>query len=242
MSASDPAATASTATPSSASPVAGSAAPGGRPDVPAGANVLLVRHGQSTWNAVGRWQGQANPPLSPLGLEQAALAGDRLRTWALAAAVVSSDLERARRTAQVLAVASGAPLLDAEPALRERHAGTWEGRTRDEIHAEFPGWIDGGRRPDGWEPDSALVERAVPALRRLVVARPDEIVVGVSHGGLIHALERAPSDPSTREGAFRRVANLEAVWFRVDDRGAVAVGDRVHLLPPDTGETFGPEA
>lgn len=209
--------------------------------VPSGANVLLVRHGQSTWNAVGKWQGQANPALSPLGVEQAALAGETLREWGLTEAVVSSDLERARRTAQVLAAATGAPLLDAEPALRERHAGAWEGRTRDEIHAAYPGWIDSGRRPDGWEPDAALVERAVPALQRVVRARAGGLVVGVSHGGLIHALERGASEP-TPEGAFRRVANLEAVWFRVDRHGAVAVGDRVHLLPPDTGETFGPEA
>lgn len=209
--------------------------------VPPGANVLLVRHGQSTWNAVGKWQGQADPALSPLGLEQAALAGETLRGWDLPVEIVSSDLERARRTAQVLAAATHSPLLDAEPALRERHAGAWEGRTRTEIHDDYPGWIDAGRRPDGWEPDSALVERAVPALQRIVAGRAGRVVVGVSHGGLIHALERGAADPA-HDGTFRRVANLEAVWFRVDGHGAVAVGDRVHLLPPDTGETFGPEA
>lgn len=209
--------------------------------VPAGANVLLVRHGQSTWNAQGKWQGQANPALSPLGLEQAAVAGERLDAWGVAEAVVSSDLERARRTAQLLAVATRTPLLDPEPALRERHAGAWEGRTRTEIHDEYPGWIDSGRRPDGWEPDGALVARAVPALQRLAAAHAGRLVVGVSHGGLIHALERGAAEPS-HEGTFRRVANLEAVWFRVDDTGVVAVGDRVHLLPPETGETFGPEA
>src|SRR6056297_1285166 len=212
--------------------------------VPAGANVLLVRHGQSTWNALGKWQGQANPALSPLGLEQAALAGERLRAWGIADAVVSSDLERARRTAQLLAVASGAPLLDPEPALRERRAGAWEGCTRAEIHREYPGWIDDGRRPEGWEPDHALVGRAVPALQRLVDAHEGQLIVGVSHGGLVHALERGRSaaDPSSSEGAFRRVANLEAVWFCVDGSGVFAVGERVHLLPPETGETFGPEA
>lgn len=218
-------------------------APGGAADlsVPTGANVLLVRHGQSTWNAIGKWQGQANPALSPLGLEQAALAGEQLQAWAVADVVVSSDLERARRTAQLLAVATGAPLLDPEPALRERHAGAWEGRTRVEIHEEYPGWIDAGRRPVGWEPDAALIERAVPALQRIASAHAGRLVVAVSHGGLIHALERGAAAPS-HEGTFRRVANLEAVWFRVDDGGAVAVGDRVHLLPPETGETFGPEA
>jgi len=212
--------------------------------VPAGANVLLVRHGQSTWNALGKWQGQADPALSPLGLEQAALAGERLRAWGIADAVVSSDLERARRTAQLLSVAAGAPLLEPEPALRERHAGAWEGCTRAEIHRDFPDWIDDGRRPEGWEPDHALVERAVPALQRLVDTHAGELVVGVSHGGLIHALERGRSaaDSSLSEGAFKRVANLEAVWFCVDAGGVFAVGERVHLLPPETGETFGPEA
>ena len=214
--------------------------------VPDGANLLLVRHGQSTWNALGKWQGQANPPLSPLGLEQAALAGDRLARWGIADVVVSSDLERARRTGQVLAAAAGVDLLEPEPALRERHAGEWEGLTRQEIHADHPGWIDAGRRPAGWEPDRELVARAVPVLQRLVLAHPGAVVVGVSHGGLIHALERAHESigepEADREIAFRRVANLEAVWFAVDTDGVRAVGERVHLLPPDIGETFGPEA
>lgn len=218
------------------------------PAVPAGANLLLVRHGQSTWNALGKWQGQANPPLSPLGLEQAALAGDQLARWDIADVVVTSDLERARRTGQVLAAAARVELLDPEPALRERHAGAWEGRTRHEIHAEYPGWIDAGRRPDGWEPDGDLVARAVPILQELAQRHPGTAIVGVSHGGLIHALERAHEAVADRDAtggvevAFRRVANLEAVWFAVDTDGVRAVGERVHLLPPDTGETFGPEA
>jgi len=96
---------------------------------PASTRVLLVRHGQSTWNADARWQGQADPPLSALGEQQAV---DAARHVAGMDALWSSDLHRARRTAELIGehLALG---VHVEARLRERHAGEWQGCTRDEI-------------------------------------------------------------------------------------------------------------
>jgi probable phosphoglycerate mutase len=109
--------------------------------------VLLVRHGQSTWNADGRWQGQADPPLSALGEQQAREAAARLRD---VDALWASDLDRARRTATILGDALGLGVrVDAR--LRERHAGPWQGLTREQIEAEWPGHLTTNRRPADYE-------------------------------------------------------------------------------------------
>ena len=99
-------------------------------------NVYIARHGETTWNAVGRYQGRLETPLSPLGQAQAqALAG------ALAdkdiTRIISSPLSRCMQTAVPLSVESGLAI-EQEPLLLEIAHGTWEGRYRDEIAANDP--------------------------------------------------------------------------------------------------------
>ena len=107
--------------------------------------LLLVRHGESTWNADGRWQGQADPPLSALGEQQAADAAAHVDA---VDAVWSSDLARARRTAEIIAHERGVDVrIDAR--LRERDAGEWQGYTRAEIEERWPGALDSGRPARG---------------------------------------------------------------------------------------------
>ena len=104
--------------------------------------VLLVRHGQSEWNAEGRWQGQADPPLTDLGRLQAREAAGALGT---VDAVWASDLQRAVETATVIADQLGVGPVVVDPDLRERDAGEFSGLTRPEIAARFPGYLDDGR-------------------------------------------------------------------------------------------------
>ncbi|HEX3667922.1 MAG TPA: phosphoglycerate mutase family protein, partial [Acidimicrobiia bacterium] len=85
--------------------------------------LLLVRHGESTWNAVSRWQGQADPPLSPFGERQAEDAGARLAETATITAVWASNLVRARRTGDLIAERLGIAQVREEPLLRERDVG-----------------------------------------------------------------------------------------------------------------------
>jgi len=149
--------------------------------------LLLVRHGQSVWNASGRWQGQADPPLSDLGRHQARVAADALGTPDV---IVASDLERANHTALILSETLGVGPVIIEPDLRERDAGEWAGLTRDEIEAAWPGYLEARRRPPGFEDEALLVARALAAIRRIHDEFEGGDVVAVTHGGVVFALER----------------------------------------------------
>lgn len=157
------------------------------------ARLLLVRHGESEWNATGRWQGWADPPLTELGLRQAKSAA---RGVGAVDAIVASDLQRASGTAEVISAEIGiGPVLPA-PALRERDAGPWEGLTRRQIEAQWPGWLERGERPEGYEDDEALLARVLPALLALEAA--GDAVLVVTHGGVIGAVDRHLDQPHAR--------------------------------------------
>lgn len=187
--------------------------------------VLVVRHGQSTWNAEGRWQGTENPPLSTLGVRQARHAAQHLGGFD---AVAASDLARAFVTATIIADELGIGPVHTEPDLRERCAGEFQGLTRAEIEERFPGFLAEHRRPPGWEPDDAVLQRAAGALGRVAAsAGPGGTALVVTHGGVIHTLERALG--VHRE---RRMPNLGGRWFTVGP-GHLAAGDDVLLVDPD---------
>ena len=185
--------------------------------------VLLVRHGQSEWNADGRWQGQADPPLTDLGRAQAFHAARALGVVDL---IVASDLQRAAETAAKLSNELGVGPVVLDPDFRERDAGEWSGLTRAEIDQGWPGYLDGEsrRRPDGWEPDEVLLGRAAKALATVHQLVPGGEAIAVTHGGLIYVLEAHFGAP------FERIPNLGARWIEVDDTGLAALGDRVLLI------------
>jgi probable phosphoglycerate mutase len=160
-------------------------------------SALIVRHALSTWNLDGRWQGQADPPLAPEGERQAGAAAPAVGPVDL---VVSSDLQRARRTAAILAPGVAAATV---AALREFDVGSWSGRTRDEIEARWPGEIasfDAGGldHPPGGESRAAFedrVRRATEEVVRLLVARRAGRALIVTHGGVIRAMGRLQGWP-----------------------------------------------
>lgn len=184
--------------------------------------ILLVRHGQSEWNADGRWQGQADPALTSQGVRQAEAAASSLGS---VDAIVASTLERAQHTANVIANRLGIEPVIALAELMERHAGEWQGLTRSEIEDLYPGYLGEGRRPSGWEPDDELVERVLVGLDAIAsVVGPDADVVAVTHGGVIMAL-------SDHLGGHRgRIANLGARWVERSVGGAWQLGGELDLL------------
>jgi broad specificity phosphatase PhoE len=194
-------------------------------------HLLLLRHGQSEWNADGRWQGQADPPLSALGEEQARDAAERLRGTTFSS-LVTSDLRRARRTAEILAEALGLRL-EVDPGLREIDVGDWTGLTRSQINAQWPGelaaWSEGRREsPLGGETRTQLVERARASLTRAAAgATPGERVLVVSHGALIRNLDRALGlSPAS-------IGNLDGRWYEADGNGSLVPGEVVSLADPE---------
>ena len=135
--------------------------------------LLLVRHGQSTWNESGKWQGQADPPLTELGERQAGDASERV---GMVDAIYASDLERASKTAGIIASSRLGSDVLLDPRLRERHAGPWQGLTQDEIEAGWPGFLAEERRPEGYEDDvhvlaPGVCSRCVTSPRRSRRAR-----------------------------------------------------------------------
>jgi probable phosphoglycerate mutase len=165
--------------------------------------VLLLRHGQSTWNAEGRWQGWADPSLSADGLAQAEVAAGRLAGAGetFSGGVVSSDLARARETAEIIAAAMALGPVTVDEALRERDVGAWSGLTTAEIESRWPGWLDSWRRgalpspPEG-EAGEHFVSRTMSSVERHAAAATGDLLL-VVHGGLIRAIERAlAADPS----------------------------------------------
>lgn len=187
-------------------------------------HLLVVRHGQSEWNADGRWQGQEDPPLTDLGRQQARQAA---RAVGAVDAIVCSPLQRATVTAEILAEELGVGPVTALDGLIERHAGEWQGMTRADIEEDWPGYLADGRRPPGWEDDGAVEDRVLSAFDRIAEDHPFGFVVAVAHAGVIFAAERALGAP------WERLANLGGRWFeRVDGRWAL--GARVHLLIDET--------
>lgn len=168
----------------------------------------MLRHGQSEWNATGRWQGQADPPLTELGRRQAAAAAPTLAAdCPRFDCVVSSDLTRARQTAEVLAAALGIATVVVDHRLREAHAGEWQGLTRAEIEVRWPGWLDSGRRPPGFEPYDAAAARFCESLRDTAQTIPGGHALVVSHGGVLRAARRQLGAPEFR------FPNLAGAWF-----------------------------
>ena len=186
--------------------------------------MLLVRHGQSEWNALGRWQGRADPSLTDVGRHQAKKATGHLSGFD---AVVASPLCRAFETATILAEALGIGPVLADADLVEREAGPWQGRTRAEIEDGWPGFLEDGRRPDGYEPDSALLGRARAALDRIAARVDGSTVLVVTHAGVIYALEGSCGQPVVR------VPNLSGRWFDLVD-GELRLGARVEVVPEGT--------
>jgi probable phosphoglycerate mutase len=156
--------------------------------------LLCVRHAQSTWNALGRWQGQADPPLSEAGRLEAKALAERLRHEAEPlAGLVTSDLARAQETATVLGEALGlAP--EPWPALREVDIGCWSGRVSEEIAHAWPEDYARFRAGDpelrlgGGESRRALRTRATAALRALEARFGRSAVLVVTHLGWLRAL------------------------------------------------------
>lgn len=98
--------------------------------------IILIRHGETTWNVEGRYQGQVDTPLSPRGIAQGKAAAEALRTIPIHAAI-ASPLSRARMTCEFAASLHGLPVLTDERLTEIAH-GAWEGIYADEIKAKYP--------------------------------------------------------------------------------------------------------
>ncbi len=182
--------------------------------------LLLTRHGQSEWNAEGRWQGQADPPLSDFGRHQAAMASQRVGTVDI---IISSPQDRALTTAAIIGEQIGVGPIIVIEDLRERHAGSWSGLTTAEINEKHPGWLDAGRRPDDFEAEGPLQARVTAALDAIAADYAGAYALVMCHGGVIKAFEEANGVTDLR------VPNLGGRVITAAG-GTWRLGERIHLL------------
>jgi broad specificity phosphatase PhoE len=170
--------------------------------------LVMLRHGQTEWNAGSRMQGQIDTDLTDLGRTQAVAAAEVLakRQPLL---IVSSDLRRAYDTAAALGERTGLAV-SVDTRLRETHLGDWQGLNHLEVDAMAPGarlaWRDDARwAPHGGESRVDVAARSLPLVTELIAghqewgseadgADADRPVVLVAHGGLIAALTAALLD------------------------------------------------
>jgi broad specificity phosphatase PhoE len=163
--------------------------------------LLLVRHGETDWNAEGRLQGHTDRPLNEYGRRQARELADRLALEEIAA-IYASDLARAQETAEIVGTRLGLPVV-VDPDLREKNWGSWEGLTSEErLTVEFEG-----------ESTEQHRERILRSVRRIVERHPDQRIVVVTHGGSLRRIQAAVS------GVAMPVIDNCAVWALAHEDG-----------------------
>ena len=190
--------------------------------------ILLVRHGETEWNRIGRWQGATDIPLSDVGREQARVLAERLLGQPIRR-VVASHLSRARETAEIIAATLKlqAPV-SLDPRLRERGYGCFEGLTREECAELHPGaWerylADRRAVPPDAEPQDEVIARFTAAMEGVARdADPGGLSLVISHGGSIRSFVHAAVGallPPLGNGAIVRLAFGDGRFALADEIG-----------------------
>ena len=156
--------------------------------------LLVIRHGETVWNAQSRFQGHGDSPLTETGRRQAQALGKRMKGVDFDV-LISSDLGRAQETASIIASSTGHPV-QTDFRLRERNFGALEGLTTAEIQGQHPGVYerlyadDPDYAPPEGETHREHFERNLSFIKELVAERPGITAVLVGHGGLLDTLFR----------------------------------------------------
>ena len=181
--------------------------------------LCLVRHGETAWNAQQRMQGHKDLPLSPEGLAQAEQAG-RLFVGLKAAAIYSSDLQRAWQTATPIAAALSLPIVRLV-ALRERNYGRCEGMIRSEVSSHYPEDARAlrERRPDyvlpGGESLNQHLQRIRDCIDALAAKHAGETVVVVTHGGVLDLIYRQATGTPIEKPRDFPIPNTGICWLSI---------------------------
>ena len=206
-------------------------------------NLLLVRHGETSWNREGRYQGRTDVPLSPEGEVQVAALAARLSHIPIAIAL-ASPLGRARRTAEViLGLGARSTPLELDEGLLEISHGAWEGQLSRDIEAAHAAMIDTWRtRPDrdvpagpGAETLGDVEARSWPVIERLAARLGDgETALVAAHDAVNRVLLcRFLGLPLTRVWAFRQApATLNVLTGpSLHELAVVRLNDAEHVAP-----------
>ncbi|OUZ99804.1 Histidine phosphatase superfamily [Macleaya cordata] len=201
------------------------------------AEIIVVRHGETTWNSDGRLQGHLDVELNEVGRQQAAAVADRLSKEPKISAVYSSDLKRAFVTAQTIANSCGVLEVIQDPDLRERNLGDLQGLVlreaatlKPEAYQAFVSGKADKDIPGGGESLDQLYQRCTSSLQKIGRKHKGERVVVVTHGGVLRALYRRAAPKGKPQG---KILNTSVNIFHLSDGGEDWVikvwGDVSHL-------------
>jgi len=157
--------------------------------------VYLIRHGETLWNKEKRLQGQLDSPLTHEGIRQATELAGKLSTVQFAA-VYSSDLERARHTARIIASRSNNVAVTFDDRIRERHFGCFQGLTWEEITEKFPEEAAKEQSGNpmnlapGGESKQQLLSRAKAFFEDIALRYLNQKILVISHGGILNVWTR----------------------------------------------------
>ena len=205
--------------------------------------ILLIRHGETAWNAVRRLQGHIDIPLNEEGERQANALARALSAEPLDA-IVSSDLQRAMQTAQAVAARHAHLQLRTDPRLRERAYGVFEGMLYPDIQQQYPDdfarWhardIDavmpaGERLAESFR---QFYQRTIGAIREVAARHPGQAVAVVAHGGVLECAYRAAKGIQLDSPRDFQVKNASINRFSVSDEKLIldSWGEVDHLALP----------
>ncbi|KAK9157364.1 hypothetical protein Scep_003938 [Stephania cephalantha] len=187
------------------------------------AEIVVVRHGETTWNALGRIQGQLESELNEIGWKQAEAIAERLSKELKPAAIYSSDLMRAKNTAEMIAKRCHIDEVIVVTELKERHVGSLQGYVWGEIKEKEPEACNAFfstqndvEIPGGGESFDQLCERSVAALEEIASRHKGERVIVVTHGGVLRAvymsLTQEPTAGKIMNGSLNVLHLSEKKW------------------------------
>ncbi|XP_072977472.1 phosphoglycerate mutase-like protein 4 isoform X1 [Typha angustifolia] len=190
--------------------------------IPSGfTEILVLRHGETSWNASRIIQGHLDPELNETGRRQATAVAAHLSKESKFAAIYSSDLKRAAETAQIIASSCGLPEVVLDQALRERNLGDLQGLTlRDAAKIKpkaYKLFLSSKREqevPGGGESLDQLSVRCVSSLQRIAAQHKGERVIVVTHGGFLRELYRRAAPNESLNG---KIHNTSVNVFLISD-------------------------
>jgi alpha-ribazole phosphatase len=209
--------------------------------------IIMIRHGQTAWNADGRFMGQLDIPLDETGLWQAETVARRLHS-VRPDAFYASDLLRAWQTAQAIHLAMSAdasdgavPAIIPEPRLREMNFGDWQGLTYAEIQTRYPEGVKDWEAdlqsfcPPGGESLAQMARRTKEALEDILARHADQTVLVVAHGGSLQTLiTLATGQTADKMWLFPlKNTSVSEIEFYASGSLITLLNDTCHLAQPD---------
>ncbi|KAH7654635.1 Histidine phosphatase superfamily clade-1 protein [Dioscorea alata] len=201
------------------------------------AEIVVVRHGETSWNASKIIQGHLNSELNEIGRQQATAVAVRLSKEPQFVAIYSSDLKRAAETAEKIANSCGLPEVNFDPALRERHLGELQGlalrdaaKLKAEAYQCFLSKSSDQNIPGGGESLNQLYDRCTSCVERIAKKHKGERAIVVTHGGVLRELyKRAAPNSKFPNGT---ILNTSVNVIQISENGKWSIkmwGDISHL-------------